>query len=391
MMVITGLNIGGAELQMSAVAAGLVRRGHRVTVFSFNGDGPLGARLNEEGVAATVPFRTWRPPASSRLRRALYYGLATLRLWLALHQRRPQLAHFLLPAAYLMGAPAAIVAGVPVRVMSRLSLNFYQRKHPLAGRLERRLHRFMRAVLGNSRKVVAQLRTEEAVPVEKLGLIYNGLAIERFRRDELRQEARTTLGLADDELALVVVANLIPYKGHGDLFDALALAAPELGRPWRLLLVGRDDGIGDTLRAQASARGLAERVSFLGERSDVPFILSASDIGILPSHEEGFANAILEGMAAGLPMIVTDVGGNSEAVVDGETGMVVPPHAPPDLAKAICRLAADPVLRVSFGEAGRQRVAERFTMARCIDAHERLYRALVAGGSPNHLEDIGLT
>jgi len=174
-----------------------------------------------------------------------------------------------------------------------------------------------------------------------------------------------------------IVANLIPYKGHADLVDALALAAPDLPSGWRLLCLGRNDGIGDCLRQRAAMAGIGDNILWLGSRRDVPQILAASDIGLLVSHQEGFSNAVLEGMAAGLPMVVTDVGGNAEAVADGDTGYVVPARDPQALAAAIRRVARDPQRRL-MGERGRERIHQHFSLDACVDAYERLYEEAMA-------------
>src|SRR5205823_891079 len=126
----------------------------------------------------------------------------------------------------------------------------------------------------------------------------------------------------------IIVANLIPYKAHTDLFHALAQISPKLPADWTLLCVGRDTGYGAKLEKFSQELKLSDHIQFLGERRDVRELLAHAHIGILCSHEEGFANAILEGMTTGLPMIVTDVGGNAEAVVHEKTGLVVPPHDP---------------------------------------------------------------
>jgi glycosyltransferase involved in cell wall biosynthesis len=243
------------------------------------------------------------------------------------------------------------------------------------------LHRFMSAVLGNSRAVLGELRSVERVPASRLALIYNGVATIATGGGR-RQAVRAALSLAPDTLTLVQVANFIPYKGHRDLIEALAIASPALPPAWRMLLVGRDDGIGEQLRNQAAAHKLTDRISFLGPRDDVADLLAASDIGILASHQEGFSNAVLEGMAAGLPMVVTDVGGNAEAVLDGVTGLVVPPRDPRRLAEAITRLAQDRERRLAFGAAGRQRVAECFSQEQCKRRYDMLYRGLLAGRLP---------
>ena len=111
----------------------------------------------------------------------------------------------------------------------------------------------------------------------------------------------------------------------------------------------------------------------VGARTDVPELLSLADIGLNVSHEEGFSNAVIEGMAAGLPMVVTDVGGNREAVVDGESGFVVPARDPEAMADALRLLIDDPRLREKFGAAGAGRVRENFGLARCIARYERIF------------------
>jgi glycosyltransferase involved in cell wall biosynthesis len=215
----------------------------------------------------------------------------------------------------------------------------------------------------------------EGVPEAKLRLIYNGIGITPGMD---RSAARRALGLNDDALVGVMVANLIPYKGHQDLIEALALVAKQLPAGWRVLLAGRDEGLRPELEALAAERGIADNLVFLGERSDVPRLLAAADFGLLTSHEEGFSNVVLEGMAAALPMIVTDVGGNAEAVLDGETGFVVPPSTPKAIGEAILRLARDRNLRTSLGEAGRKRVAKHVSMQACLNAHLELYGTLLA-------------
>jgi glycosyltransferase involved in cell wall biosynthesis len=150
-------------------------------------------------------------------------------------------------------------------------------------------------------------------------------------------------------------------------------------------------GFASTLQVQAAGLGNARNVTFLDTRIDVPEILTASDIGVLCSHQEGFSNAVLEGMASGLPMIVTDVGGNAEAVLDGESGIVVPPHDPIQLAEAIVRLANDPPLRARLGDAGRRRMAEHFALDRSIGAYDALYRALQSGVAPGDIREVRVT
>ena len=150
---------------------------------------------------------------------------------------------------------------------------------------------------------------------------------------------------------------------------------------WAVLCVGRDAGIFEGLRDLTNDLGIGGHVHWLGERHDVPEILATADIGLLCSHEEGFSNAILECMATALPMIVTDVGGNTEAVIDGQTGFVVPTRDPRALAEAILRLATDGGARASMGAKGKARAKDYFSAARCVSDYVQLYEGLAG---PDH-------
>ena len=391
LFVIGTLEVGGTERHLATLAPALVNLGWTVSVYSLAGGGALRDELQGKGVDVLVPPFKAAAARASLVGRVAQSLRAGTHLFKVMRQRRPAIVHFFLPAAYLVGGPAAISAGVPVRIMSRRSLNVYQQSYPLVSNLERRLHRRMTAILGNSRSVVRELSEMERVPARRLGLIYNGIDVARFTDAGSREATRTALGLDPQTLTLAIVGNLIPDKGHADLLSALGQAAPDLPQDWRLLIVGRDEGIASSLQTQAAELGLERNITFLDTRNDVPEILNACDIGILCSHQEGFSNAVLEGMASGLPMIVTDVGGNAEAVIDGECGIVVPPHDPARLAEAIVRLANDPALRARLGDAGRRRMTAHFALERSIEAYDALYRALQSGIAPGDIPEVRVT
>jgi glycosyltransferase involved in cell wall biosynthesis len=128
----------------------------------------------------------------------------------------------------------------------------------------------------------------------------------------------------------------------------------------------------------AKRLGVDEHIHWLGERSDAIAICSAADIGVLSSHQEGFSNSVLEGMAAGVAMVVTDVGGNAEAVMDGVSGLVVPARDPAALGQALLTLVNDERARQRMAQAGRQRVADNFSLTTCVNRYAGLYRALLS-------------
>lgn len=378
--VIGSLDYGGAERHLTQVLPGLARRGLSVQVFTLSAPGAQAPILRDKGIDVIAP--PLAPRQGSIFYRVARFVVSAWSFGVYMLRTRPAVVHFFLPQAYLVGGLISLGTGAPCRVMSRRSRNIYQRKHALMARIERFLHSRMNAVLGNSRSVVADL-AEEGVRQERLGLIYNGIDLEPFAATADRTDMRRALGIGDDELVFALVANLIPYKGHEDLLSALALA--NLPRPWRLVCVGRDDGILAGLQTLARQLGIADHVLWAGPRTDIPDLLGAADVGILASHEEGFSNAVLEYMAASLPTVVTDVGGNSEAVVDGVTGFVVPPVDRHAIAEALRRLV-DPALRLQMGQAGRARVGKEFSLERCVSHYDELYRALLENrGLSNHL------
>lgn len=371
--VIGSLDRGGAETYLSRLTPELVRQGWKVAIYCLSGPGSLAPQLVAAGVE--VVSREAGSATSPRIVRAARLAMSMGRLLAWMLRRKPDIVHFFLPAAYLLGAPMAIAAHRPILVMSRRSLNRYQLRHPAAARMERLLHRRMTAVLANSARVKAELLAEGCDPA-RLRLIHNGVPLAPAAPP--RNEARAVLDVTSSTFLMVVVANLIPYKGHADLIEALATIKDELPEPWQLLCVGRDDGIGADLVGLAESRGLARNIRFLGPKAGVAPILAAADLGLLTSHEEGFSNAVLEYMVASLPVVATDVGGNNEAVLDGVTGRLVPARDAKALAAAILDVARNRERARSMGEAGRQRLETTFSLEKSVAAHAALYQELLA-------------
>lgn len=373
--VIGSLEIGGAERHVVQVATRLKRRGWSPEIFALQRGGPLTAELTDAGIpvyggTSLDWLNKWI--TNKRLRARIALCITAMLLLYKLFNRRPSVVHFFLPAAYIIGGLTSLLLPVKARLMSRRSLNYYQSSHPRLARVERFLHRRMKLICGNSSAVIRDLE-QEGVEPKRLRLIHNGIDLEKYDAAFDKAAARCRFDIPDSALVFVVVANLIPYKGHADIIAAFSQAEDALPNDWLVLFVGRDDGIGEHLKAQINTLGHSANYRFLGSRTDVQDIMRLSDVGLLASHEEGFSNAVIEGMASGLPMVVTDVGGNSEAVIDGLTGYVVPAKRPDELGRAIVTIA-EQHNRKDMGLAGKDRVRSHFSMNSCIDAYEGLYR-----------------
>ena len=365
-VVTSRLDVGGTERHLTRILPALGRRGIDIALYVMERGGALEADLSAQGVRIE----------GSQRGTFLHWPRATLQLARFLRRERPDIVHFFLPRPYVCGSLASELAGHRRRVMSRRSLTDYQAAYPLLGTLERFLHRRTLGVLGNSQAVVDQLLVE-VDDARKVALIHNGIDLPEPMSALERERVRQSLHIANDALVIAVVANLVAYKGHRDLIEALGQVKDELPKPWCLLAIGRDGGIGADLRRRAEALNISANILWLGERSDAGDLLAASDVFALPSHQEGFSNALLEAMAANVAAVATAVGGNVDAVLDNETGLLVPPRDPAALAAAIARLANGQALRRRLADAAHQRVKQRFSLTACVERYERLYRALI--------------
>jgi glycosyltransferase involved in cell wall biosynthesis len=300
--------------------------------------------------------------------------LGVVRFARLLGRLRPDVVHGVLPHAYVVGAVAAWLAGVPVVVAGRRSLANFKRGRPVYRLAEPVVNRWTDLVIANCHAVREDTLASERLDPGKVVVVHNGLEVTRYDAP-VDPELRAALQVGPGSV-VIVVANLIAYKGHTFFLKAWA----EVCRAWPdavALLVG-DGPERAALEALARELGVAERVRFLGSRTDVPALLAISDLLVHPSTEEGFCNAILEAMAAGRPVVATDVGGNREAVVDGETGLLVPSRAARPLAAAIASMLERPDLAKRMGIAARQRVAAEFDRSVMVRRYEDVYDGLLS-------------
>jgi sugar transferase (PEP-CTERM/EpsH1 system associated) len=210
---------------------------------------------------------------------------------------------------------------------------------------------------------------------DRVDTLPNGIDTELFDVTLDRRELKRELGLPEGVAVFGIVARLSPEKQHRILLDAMALLGAE--HSGSVLVVVGDGPIRSELEAHAAGAGIAERVLFLGERRDVPRLLQVFDVFVLSSRLEGLSLTLLEAMAAGLPIVATDVGGNSEVVVDGRTGFIVESGDPAALASRMARLAGDPELSRSMGEMGRKRVVERYSLQAMVKRYDTVYHELL--------------
>jgi glycosyltransferase involved in cell wall biosynthesis len=272
----------------------------------------------------------------------------------------------------LVGAIAGRVARVPVVLAGKRSLTGSSLSERVAWR-------------GIARLSDTVLVNAEALRVqgERLGMrahwavMRNGVDVARFASPETREAARARLGLDPNRAVVGTIGRLEPRKGYEVLLAAMqVIAARTNGTCPQVLLVG-DGPLREALERRTDEVGLGHVVRFTGNLSDVRPALAAMDVFVLPSHEEGMSNALLEAMASGRPVVATAVGGTGELVADGRTGLLVPPAAPAELAAAVLCLLHDRPRAAQLAAAAQAFVGREFGARTRVAELERLYEAAV--------------
>jgi glycosyltransferase involved in cell wall biosynthesis len=352
----------------------LQAQGHDVTAVS--GPGPWVEAVRAAGIPVkTVPLtRRIAPLQDLRAFAALAWHLI---------RSRPDVVHTHTPKASLLGEWAAFLARIRFRVHTIHGLYFPGHMRPERRWLYIWLERVQMApatvILSQNSEDLETVRRDRIADPAKLRFLGNGIDVERFhpRNLERRTAVRRMLGIADDVPVVGMVGRVIREKGYLEYFVAAArLRATHptavflaIGpyEPWKA------DAITDE---QVGAFGLGGSLRLLGHRDDVDDLYAAMDVLTLPSHREGFPRSPMEAAATGLPVVVTDVRGCRDTVIDGETGTLVPARDPERLSAAIGALLDDAAARRRMGERGRRLAEERFDQRHVFERVARAYADL---------------
>jgi glycosyltransferase involved in cell wall biosynthesis len=314
--------------------------------------GALVERVRADGFRVeTIPFeRSFDPLAHARAYRALSTLFA---------RERFDMVHVHTPIAALIGRLAAARRGVKRIVYTAHGFYFHDRMSRAAWSVFAGLE----WLAGRVTDVLFTQAEEDAAIARRLGLcrggtivaIGNGSDPMRFHPaadDAARAALRARLGLAGPRVAIVCVARLVAEKGYPELLQAMRDLDAELWIVGDRLASDHAGSIAADIAAVERDPALSARVRFLGYRADVPELLRAADVFVLPSHREGMPRSIIEAMLSGLPVVATDIRGAREEVVDGQTGLIVPVKDPASLGRALARLAGDAGLRARCAAAG---------------------------------------
>lgn len=365
--VTTSLMHGGAEVQVFLLAAELKRRGHEVSLVTMRDPEAFQPELRALGI----------PLVSLSMRRGVGDPRAIWRLAKAVRDHRPHVAHSHMVHANLLSRLTRPLAWTPVQVSTAHNLTEGARWRELAYRATDPLCDLTTNVC---RKCVEHFIEVGATPRTKIRYMPNGLDLGKFRPSAgARAAKRAELGVPSDTFLWLAVGRVEEQKDYPNLIRAvkrLAAASAAAG-PFAVVVAG-SGALSAEMEAMARETGLGAALRFLGDRTDVVDLMAAADGYVMSSAWEGLPMVLLEAGASHLPAVVTDVGGNREAVEDGVTGFVVPPHDDEALAAAMTNLMALGAADLeAMGRRSRAHVESSFALASVVDRWEALYRELL--------------
>jgi L-malate glycosyltransferase len=361
---INSFRVGGSERQALEVIKRLDRTRFEPFVACFQKEGSLLSELpSDTGMIHTFPlhgFFNW--PAFKQ-------GLEFRKL---IRQSGIQVVQCFDFYSNLFAIPWSRISRVPIILGARRD----EASMRTSGQhyTELLVYRLATGIVANAENIKNQLVVRDKLVSEKVWVIQNGLDLDRF--DERRQQSGNSEMKNVSGLSIAIVANLRPEKGHLVLLAAIRRLADRFSM-LKVFIVGNGP-MKESIIQRIIELKLTHCVEMTGELKDVPAFFKTIDIAVLPSlKNEGFPNSVMEAMAASLPVVATDTGGTPELVSDGLTGYLVPPADSQALQDRLGKLCADGELRKKMGEAGRQKVIERFTADRMVRRFEHLYEALL--------------
>lgn len=348
-----GLDMGGLERLLLEIAEQTDPRVQQLFFISLGSIGSVGLQLRRMGWPVVCLHRP------NGIRPSLILSLARI-----FHGIHPAIVHTHDARALIYGAPAARLMGIKRVIHTQHGQNLGMTPRRL--KLIRYTAKLVQSYVCVSRNA-CDVAANQGIPEDRLRLVYNAISVERFK-SAIRSQSHS---LDENQKSLVAIARLSPEKGLSTLLKAVALihkSLPDL----RLEVAGEGPCHAELLR-EANHLGIYEKVQFLGQVSDPENVLSRGRVFVLPSNSEGVSLTLLEAMAAGVPVVATDVGGTPEVLENGKSGLLVPPQNPEELANAIKRLWLDDDLRFRLSLAADQRVSEQFDISRMTREYNELY------------------
>lgn len=361
-LAIQDLGIGGAERQVVELASGLQRRGHIVSICCLNRLGPLCEETQTRNITVDCLHKKHRYDLS------IIYKLARY-----LTAKKADVLQTFLFGADFWGRLAGRLAGIKVLLTSERAGGIYSEKYEIWA--DRLLSSLSDGVIANTSvgcKMVTQIGW---VHPTRVFLIPNGIDLSKYDNLPNRLVVRKQLNIGPKTFVVAYCGSVKPIK-NPQMMVAVAENLNKKNMDFIILVIGAGVSLSD-IKTNVNAKGLSDKFLFLGNRLDVPGLLVGADAGLLCSQWEGFPNAIMDYMATRLPLVVTDVGGIRDLVIQDKTGFIVPVNAPEMMAERLMALAQNKVLSKTVGLEGRKRLEDNFEQGVLAQKIESLYNMIL--------------
>ncbi|MCC6793477.1 MAG: glycosyltransferase [Candidatus Hydrogenedentes bacterium] len=355
--VIPSLAPGGTERQLLYLLEGL-RPVYECTVICTRDEGAWASAAQDAGatVLAMHTFGGWDlriKPRAARIFRA----------------KRPQIMHTFLFGLDLAVNRAARRAGVPILISSRRELAAWMK--PRHVRTQRRANELVDCIVANSHAVADFAIQQEETDRNAFRVIHNGIDIDSFRPQQVREEIRKQFGIAPNKKIVGMVANFSAVKDH-PLFLAMATLLIARRDDMHFLLLGSGPNR-EPIEAVIRAEKMEPFFTVTANERDIASFIATMDVCVHTSRREGFPNALMEAMALALPIVASRVGGVPELIEDGRSGLLVSSRRPEDFAAAVLRCLDESTFAKTLGASARERIRSQFTMDRMVESYRALY------------------
>jgi len=354
--------MGGAERQIYELAKALDKDKFNVTIASLECVGKAPRHTIEEIGCRYIELPVKRIYGLF----GLIQGIRFMRFLKKEHIGILQTYHF---SSDIWGTFWGHCAGVSYIISNRRDMGFWRtQRHVNTYKL---INRWVNKIVVVAESIKKLVIDEENVSEEKIQVIHNGIHAFSGSNELSIEQIRQEIGVAKKDMVIMHVANLTPVKGHKYLINALSHIVKKFQNV-KLVLVGEGE-LRKDIEDQIKKNGLEDHILLLGKREDARRLLYAADVCVLSSVSEGMSNAILEYMEAGKPVVATQVGGNPELVLEGQTGFLVDQENSDQISERLLQLIVDERMRQTFGLNGQKRIKEEFSMARMISTYIDLY------------------
>ena len=358
------LNYGGAELGLLTTLSNIHRKRFRCLIVCIEKKGPIGVEIEKLGFEVIYLNHKAR----------LFNLLPLVKIIRIIHKYGPDILHSSLFYANFYSRIATLLKRTPIIITEERSMYYEKRLYHIW--IDRILSRLTDKIVVCSRSVLEFTKQQEKIPEEKFYLIYNAVDEKRFAVHKTKTELRNKYGFLNNEFIVGTVGSVIPKKGHLFLIKAAESFCYQIPH-CKVLIIGDGDSK-EQLKNMAVVKRLSPFFTFINATKDIPELMKIMDIFVLPSLQEGFPRVLVEAMYMGLPVIASSISGIPEIVLDGETGILVPPGDSEYICQNVLTLYRNRDLAQKMAARARQQIEAKFTSRDYTNKLEGLYEELLS-------------